>query len=422
MAADSNPRASGTVRATELHDLIAAFAAIGSTGDGGVCRLAATPLDQAARDLFRREIDDRGLLARVDPIGNMFGVAMLAPESPDVVIVGSHLDTQPTGGRFDGIYGVLAGLLAVRALRDRAIAEPGRARRNLAVANWTNEEGARFQPSLTGSSVFAGILALEDAYALQDGDGISLGDVLAAIDYRGSSPLDLQPVRYVELHVEQGDRLERAGADIAAVSGAWAARKISVVFEGEASHTGPMPMASRRDAMRAAARAIEALYDEVERENAGAHASAARISVYPNSPNVVAARVRVWFEIRHEDEAVVLVIGSRFLERVKRESALLGVGVSFAADELRGTALLDSAGVDVVRGVVHDLGLKALTLQTIAGHDALAIQKRIPASLIFVPSRGGLSHNPREFTDLEALDKGYAVLVETLWRMATAES
>src|SRR5258706_8703719 len=380
----------------ELHDLLAAFAAIGPTGDGGVCRLAATPLDKAARDLFRREIGNRGLLSRIDPIGNMFGVAMLAPASDDVLITGSHLDSQPTGGRYDGAYGVLAGLLAVEAVRERCLANPGTARRNLAVANWTNEEGARFQPSLTGSSAFAGTLAQEEACALTDGDGISLGDALAAIGYRGSSPLDLVPIRYVELHVEQGDRLERAAADIAAVSGAWAARKISVVFEGEASHTGPMPMASRRDAMRAAARAIEALYGEVERENAGAHASAARISVFPNSPNVVAARVRVWFEVRHEDEAVVLAISNRFLKRIEKDSAPLGVQISIAADERRATAMLDSAGVDVVRGVVRDLGLKALTLQTVAGHDALAIQKRLPASLIFVPSRDGLSHNPRE--------------------------
>jgi beta-ureidopropionase / N-carbamoyl-L-amino-acid hydrolase len=180
-------------------------------------------------------------------------------------------------------------------------------------------------------------------------------------------------------------------------------------------------MANRRDAMRAAARAIEALYGEVERENTGAHASAAKISVFPNSPNVVAARVRVWFEIRHEEEAVVRAISNRFLERAEKESASLGVQISKAADEFRATALLDSAGADVVRGVARDLGMKALTLQTVAGHDALAIQKRIPASLIFVPSKGGLSHNPREFTDPEALDKGYAVLVETLWRMVTAE-
>jgi N-carbamoyl-L-amino-acid hydrolase len=405
----------------ELDDLIAAFAAIGATGDGGVCRLAATSIDKAARDLFVREIAGRGLGLRVDAIGNMFGVAMLAPASQDTVIVGSHLDTQPTGGRFDGAYGVLAGLLATKAVMDRAAANPEKARRNLVVTNWTNEEGARFQPSLTGSSVFSGSLSLEHAYALKDGDGVTLGAALAAIDYQGSSPLKLRPVRYVELHVEQGDRLERAAADIAAVSGAWAARKMSVVFQGEASHTGPMPMSKRRDAMRAAARAIEALYEEVEREKAGAHASAARLSIYPNSPNVVAARVQVWFEVRHETEQVVLAISDRFLARIEKESAPLGVEVSIAADERRNTALLDPAGVTLVRQTAEGLGMKATTLQTIAGHDALALQKRIPASLIFVPSRGGLSHNPREFTAPEALEKGYAVLVETLWRMVTAD-
>jgi len=300
----------------ELDDLIAAFAAIGAIGDGGVCRLAATSSDKAARDLFRREISGSGLALRVDAIGNMFGVAMPAPASLDTVIVGSHLDTQPTGGRFDGAYGVLAGLLATKAVMERAASNTEMARRNLAVANWTNEEGARFQPSLTGSSVFSGSLSLERAYALRDGDGVTLGEALAAIGYQGSSPLELRPVRYVELHVEQGDRLERATADIAAVSGAWAARKISIVFEGEASHTGPMPMAERRDAVRAAARAIEALYAEVEREQAGAHASAARLSIYPNSPNVVAARVQVWFEVRHETEQVVRTISDRFLGRL----------------------------------------------------------------------------------------------------------
>ena len=407
---------------SELHDLIATFAAIGATEDGGVCRLAASPLDRAARDLFLREIGNRQLVPRIDPIGNMFGVALLEPASDEVVIVGSHLDSQPTGGRFDGAYGVLAGLLAVQALRDRALADPGRARRNLAVANWTNEEGARFQPSLTGSSVFAGSLALAAAYACKDGEGIALGDALAAIGYRGASELEFRPVRYVELHVEQGDRLEHAAADIAAVSGAWMTRKMSVVFEGEVSHTGPTPMSGRRDALRAAARAIEALYGEVERENAGAHAAAARISVFPNSPNVVAGRVRVWFEVRHENEAVVLAISNRFLDRIEREAGALGVAISLAADEHRGTTLLDPVGVDLVRRVASDLGLKALTLQTVAGHDALAIQKRVPACLIFVPSQGGLSHNPREFTAPDALDKGYAVLVETLWRMVTAES
>jgi len=406
---------------TELHNLIATFAGIGATGDGGVCRLTATPLDKEARDLFLREIGNRGLLPRIDPIGNMFGVAVLAPASKDVVITGSHLDSQPTGGRYDGCYGVLAGLLAVQAVRDRAVANPGKARCNLAVANWTNEEGARFQPSLTGSAVFAGSLPLEQAYACKDGDGITLGDALAAIGYRGASPPEFEPVRYVELHVEQGDQLERAAADIAAVSGAWMTRKMTVVFEGEVSHTGPTPMANRRDALRAAARAIEALYSEIERANAGAHAAAARISVFPNSPNVVAGRVRVWFEVRHEDEAVVLAITDRFLARIAQEAAAIGVQVSIAADERRAAPMLDPVGLDIVRHVAGDLGMKTLVLKTVTGHDALAIQKRMPSSLIFVPSQGGLSHNPREFTAPESLDKGYEVLVETLWRMVTAE-
>jgi N-carbamoyl-L-amino-acid hydrolase len=406
---------------TELHDLIATFAAIGSTGDGGVCRLTGTPLDKEARDLFLREISQRGLLPRIDAIGNIFGVAVLAPASKDVVITGSHLDSQPTGGRYDGVYGVLAGLLAAQTVRDRAITNPGKARRNLAVANWTNEEGARFQPSLTGSSVFAGSLPLEQAYACEDGDGVKLGEALAAIGYRGASPLEFQPVRYVELHVEQGDLLERAAADIAAVTGAWMTRKISVVFEGDVSHTGPTPMARRRDALRAAARAIEALYSEVERENAGAHAAAARISVFPNSPNVVAGNVRVWFEIRHDDAAVVRAISDRFLQRIEQEAAAIGVGVSTAADEQRAAPVLDPAGADLVRSVASDLGMKVLALKTVTGHDALAIQKKTPSSLIFVPSKDGLSHNPREYTAPEALDKGYEVLVETLWRMVTAE-
>ncbi|KJC41017.1 N-carbamoyl-beta-alanine amidohydrolase [Bradyrhizobium sp. LTSP885] len=406
---------------TELHNLISAFAAIGATGDGGVCRLTATPLDKDARDLFLREIAGRELLPRIDAIGNMFGVAVLAPASKEIVITGSHLDSQPTGGRYDGVYGVLAGLLAVQAVRDRALANPGRARRNLAVANWTNEEGARFQPSLTGSSVFAGSLLLQQAYACEDGDGVTLGDALAAIGYRGTSPLTFEPLRYVELHVEQGDHLEREAADIGAVSGAWMTRKISVVFEGDVSHTGPTPMARRRDALRAAGRAIEALYNEVERANAGVHASAAKISVFPNSPNVVAGRVRVWFEIRHEDEAVVLALGDRFLARIAQEASAIGVDISIAADERRAASTLDPASLELVRGVASDLGMKTLTLKTVTGHDALAIQKRIPSSLIFVPSKDGLSHNPREFTAPEALDKGYEVLVETLWRMVTAE-
>ncbi|KPG01457.1 N-carbamoyl-beta-alanine amidohydrolase [Rhodopseudomonas sp. AAP120] len=402
----------------QLHDLLSRFATFGATDNGGVCRLTGTPEDKAARDRFAIELAQRGLRLEIDAIGNMFGTALLAPDSPDIVLVGSHLDSQPTGGRYDGVYGVLAGLLAVETIAARAAAMPGAAKRNLAVVNWTNEEGARFQPSLTGSSVYAGTQSLEHALALADGNGVTLGDALAAIGYRGNGALALTPLRYVELHVEQGARLEDSATEIGLVEGAWSARKVSIVFEGEASHTGPMPMPRRRDALRAAARCIDMLYDELEQ---GAHASAARISVYPNSPNVVPARVQVWFEIRHEDEAVATAIGDRFLSRIDTAIAPLGVSASIAIDERRGTASLDAAGVALVEGVADELGFSSMRMKTVAGHDALALQKRLPATLIFVPSHNGLSHNAHEFTPPEALDKGLAVLTETLWRMVTAE-
>jgi beta-ureidopropionase / N-carbamoyl-L-amino-acid hydrolase len=314
---------------------------------------------------------------------------------------------------------VIAGLLAAEAVAARAILQPGAARRNLALVNWTNEEGARFQPSLTGSSVFAGTLALKNAYSLADGKGATLAEALAAIGYLGTAPFEFEPTRYVELHVEQGARLQEANADIGIVSGAWAARKLSVIFAGEASHTGPMPMRLRRDALRAAAGAIAALYEEIESRAWGVHASAAKIDVYPNSPNVVPARVQVWFEIRHDEERITQIVGDSFLRRIEEVCAPIGVAYDLAIDERRGAASLDPMGIEVVSEATRSLGFRAIELKTVAGHDALAMQKRMPASLIFVPSQGGLSHNPREFTEAAALDKGLAVLTETLWRMVT---
>ena len=375
--------------AHELHDLIAAFVVHGDTGDGGVSRLTASAEDKAARDLLAAHMRQRGLSVSVDPIGNLFGLATLRPSSSAAVLVGSHLDSQPTGGRFDGVYGVLAGLLAVRDVMERASVAPLAAQRNLVLANWTNEEGARFQPSLTGSSVFAGTMNLDAALALADGEGIRLGDALAGIGYRGAPQAAFEPLRYVELHVEQGARLQEAGAEIGIVEGAWAARKLSLLFLGEPAHTGPTPMAGRRDALRAGARAIDLLHAEVKRSGTGAHASAARITVFPNSPNVVPSRVRIWFELRHEDDAVCLAIGDRFLAATKAAALAVGVEVQVAIDDRRGATPLDAPGAEIARQAAADLGFTTLAMKSVAGHDAFALQKRVPSSLIFVPSRDG---------------------------------
>ncbi len=403
----------------EFHRLFAGFAAIGATPAGGVRRLTGTPEDGAARDLLAATLKAAGGEALADPVGNQFGLFRLPGAGGTAVLSGSHLDSQPTGGRFDGAYGVVAAVVAAQAVRARLAAEGRSARHNVAVVNWMNEEGARFQPSLTGSSVFTGALTAEAALALVDGEGVTLGDALAAIGWRGTDTLPVRPVRAVELHVEQGAVLESAGVPIGLVTGAWATRKLCLAFVGEPSHTGPTPMARRRDGLRAAARAIEALYGLVESAGHGAHASAARLTIAPNSPNVVASEVRVWFEIRHPEQAVVDELAERFLTRAASGAAPLGVVVETAIDERRPALPFDAAGVETVRAAAAALGLASMETMTVAGHDVLALQRKIPGTLIFVPSVGGLSHNEREFTEAADLERGLDVLAETLWRMVT---
>lgn len=403
----------------ELHDLLTRFAAFGATPGGGVRRLTGTPEDGAARDLLAATLRAAGAEVVADPIGNEFGVFRLPGAGESVVLVGSHLDGQPTGGRFDGTYGVVAAVVAARAVAARLAATGAVARHHLAVVNWTNEEGARFQPSLTGSSVFIGSLTAEAALALADEAGTTLGEALAAIGWRGGGRLGLEPVRAVELHVEQGDGLERAGVGIGLVTGAWAARKLCLNFVGEPSHTGPTPMARRRDALRAAARAVEALYGLVEADGRGAHASAARLTIWPNSPNVVASDVRVWFEIRHPEETVTDGLAARFLAAAADGAGPLGVAVETAIDERRAPLAFDRDGIETVRAAAAALGHAAIETTTVAGHDVLALQRRLPGTLIFVPSRDGLGHNEREFTEPADLERGLEVLAETLWRMVT---
>lgn len=216
--------------------------------------------------------------------------------------------------------------------------------------------------------------------------------------------------------------LRTSATAIGVVEGAWAARKLSLVFKGAPSHTGPTPMARRRDALRAAARAIEVLYDRIERDAPDAMASAARMSVHPNSPNVVPSRVQVWFEIRHEDAGRTLALGEAFLSDVAGAVAPLGVTMEVAIDEQRAPSGFDPTGIALAEETARRLGLSVLRMKTVAGHDAVALQKTMPATLVFVPSQGGLSHTPEEFTAPADLDNGVALLTELVWRMVTEPS
>lgn len=402
----------------DLIALIDRFAEIGATGDGfadgGVCRLTGSPEDGAARALFAQLASDRGASVVTDRVGNMFATFATAPDAGTTVLCGSHLDTQPTGGRFDGSLGVLAALEAASALH----AEGAALSHNLTVVNWTNEEGARFQPSLTGSSVFTGKYAPECALGLRDRAGVTMGEALGRIGWLGDGALTLRPVHNLELHVEQGGHLEASGVQIGAVTASWGVRKLTLAFVGAPSHTGPTEMGLRRDAMRAAALAITRFHDRMEAEEALLHWSAAKIVAEPDSPNVVASRVTVYFEIRNPDQAICTEVGDRFMQAIAPEIAALGCGLEIATDEARPGTQLSREGVALTLEAAEELGLSAVPMRTITGHDALALAAAMPSTLVFVPSVGGLSHSPLELTLPDDIRNGGAVILALLRRLA----
>lgn len=402
----------------ELHALLERFAAIGATPEGGVCRLTGSAEDGAARRLFAELAREKGAELLTDAVGNQFARFRLVDDAAEAASTGSHLDSQPTGGRFDGVYGVLAGLLAAEALARSAAEGALPAVRDVVAVNWTNEEGARFQPSLTGSSAFVGKLTAEQALACRDSAGVTMGEALAAIGALGSETPDFRIAAHVELHVEQGDRLTAAGRRIGVVRGAWATRKLTLGFLGEPSHTGPTPMPMRRDALRGAAAAITALYQVIEARGAGAHGSASNIRTGPDSPNVVPATATLMVELRHPEMDEVEAMAEQFLGAARAACAPLGVAVEIRSDERRPALMMDAALAETVRAAAAACGEQALDLMTVAGHDAMNLQRLAPTALVFVPSEaGGISHNPREFTRPEDIALGLAVLTETLRRL-----
>ncbi|WP_312242075.1 allantoate amidohydrolase, partial [Pantoea sp.] len=283
--------------------LFALSSRTGATAAGGLHRLTASAEDKQIRDAFSRWLDEHGFTVQVDGIGNLFGLLTLRPGAP-WLLCGSHLDSQPAGGRFDGAYGVTAGAVAILSLARQLREQGDEAPFNLAVVSWTNEEGARFQPSLTGSAVFTHVLTLEQGLACRDAQGVTLGEALNAIGYQGDVDFSLPLAGYVELHVEQGPHLEQQRTAIGVVQETWAALKWQVTFSGEQNHTGPSLMAGRRDALLAAAKTIVAVREEADRHGLAMHSSVGRLETAPNSPNVVTREATLFIEFRSADESL----------------------------------------------------------------------------------------------------------------------
>ena len=392
-----------------LMDKVSEF---GSTGDGGLDRPALTDNHKAARDWFAAEMRGRGYTVLVDAIGNLFGRIDLAGPDAPVVMIGSHLDSQPLGGRFDGAYGVIAGLAAVETFRREAV-EP---RCNYIIADWMNEEGARFQPSLLGSSVFAGAVPLDWALERRDRDGKSVAEELRRTGYAGSDAAP-RPDLYLEVHIEGDDKMEKAGARIAPFLRHWGALKIRIEVTGEQNHTGPTPMQDRKDAVLGAAYIIAFVRELADTAADTLYSSVARLDVSPNSPNIVPGKAVLFAELRSPEPAMLEWSEARLRAALPALAARASVTAEIVAVDRRPAGRFDPRLVALSEAVADDFGYPRIRLDTIAGHDAVAVNAILPAIVVAVPSVGGVIHRNDEYTSPEDLAAGGDVLVEMIRRI-----
>ena len=394
-----------------LWDSLMDMATIGATPKGGVRRLALGPVDKQGRDHFRALCEAQGLTIRIDGMGNMFARRPGRDPARLPVLFGSHLDSQPSGGKFDGALGVMAGLEVMRSLNDLDITTEA----PVELVNWTDEEGSRFGHSLMGSGVWAGIYDQAACEALTDFDGHTVGASLDAIGYRGPEPARPFPAdAYFELHIEQGPILEHEGKQLGVVTGAQAQVWYDAVAIGQDSHAGTTPPSTRRDALLCAARIIDLVDRMMRARGEDGRGTVGRLVVLPNSSNVIPGEVRFSVEFRHPTEAEIDRIAAQF----PREAGFIARD---CGTELRLTELFripaqpfDPACVDLVRQSAARLGYSTREIVSGAAHDAVYVARHIPTAMIFTPCKDGLSHNEAESIEPDQAEAGTQVLFEAV--------
>ncbi|GAB4166547.1 MAG: Zn-dependent hydrolase [Thalassobaculales bacterium] len=390
------------------------LARIGATEKGGVCRIALTDLDRQGRDLFVGWAKAAGCTVSVDAIGNIFARRPGRNDSLPPVMTGSHLDTQPTGGKFDGAYGVMAGLEVIRALNDAGYETEA----PIEVAVWTNEEGARFAPAMVASGVFAGVFGLDYGLSRRDLDGISLGEALAAIGYAGQAPVGGRPIgAFFEAHIEQGPILEAEGRVIGVVEGAQGIRWYDVTITGREAHAGPTPMTVRRDALLGAARLIQSVIAIGNAHPPFGRATIGQMQVLPGSRNTIPGKVTLTVDLRHPDEGVLAAMDGEF-----RAAAAALDGLETVVDQIWHSPAIafDPDCVAAVRKATEKLGFSHMPIVSGAGHDALYISRVAPTAMVFVPCKDGISHNEVEDADPDHLAAGCQVLLHAMVERANA--
>lgn len=382
------------------------LAKIGATPKGGVKRLTLTDTDRAARDLFARWAREAGLEVAVDAIGNMFARRAGSDPSLPPVAMGSHLDSQPSGGKFDGAYGVMAGLEVLRTLNDAGI----QTRAPLEVVSWTNEEGSRFTPVMMGSGVYAEAFPLGHVLAQKDADGTTVEAALRSIGYDGKAP----PHRlgaYLEAHIEQGPVLEDAKTTIGVVQGALGQRWFDCVITGQDAHAGPTPMELRKDALIAASRMVLEVNRIARAFPDYARGTVGSMQVKPNSRNVVPGEVRMSVEFRNQKDETLSAMVAALRESLKAIESECRVAIELTEVTYFPPCHFDASMVGAVRDAAAALGYTRRDIVSGAGHDAVYVARVAPTAMIFIPCEGGISHNEIESATPQDLAAGCNVLL-----------
>lgn len=391
------------------------LAQIGATPKGGVCRLTLTDLDKQGRDLVTRWAREAGMTVTIDKIGNGFMRRPGRNNDLPPIMTGSHIDTQPTGGKFDGNYGVLAGIEVVRTLNDHGIETEA----PIEVAFWTNEEGSRFVPVMMGSGVFAKAFTLEHAYAATDTEGKTVKGELERIGYIGDQEPGDHPIgAYFETHIEQGPVLEDNDKTIGVVSGVLGIRWFDCTVTGMEAHAGPTPMALRKDALLAATRIMQDVVAAAHRHPPHGRGTVGMVQVFPNSRNVIPGRVKFSIDLRNSTDELVDAMAAEvkaFADQVAQEH---GVQVHIEMVSSYPAQLFQPECVEAVGRAAAKLGYSHMPAVSGAGHDAVYMAKLAPSGMIFIPCKDGISHNEIEDAKPEHIEAGCNVLLHAMLERA----
>jgi beta-ureidopropionase / N-carbamoyl-L-amino-acid hydrolase len=398
------------INSQRLWDTLMQTAQIGGTPKGGICRLTLTDLDRRVRDWFKAQCEALGCTVTVDEVGNMFARRPGRNDSLPPIAMGSHLDTQPTGGKFDGTLGVLGALEAMRTLHETGYETNA----PVEIVNWTNEEGSRFAPAMLASGVFAGVFTPEYAYGRTDRDGKTFGEELSRIGYKGSEKAGAHKFGAMfELHIEQGPILEDESRTIGIVQGVQGMRWCEVTVTGQEAHTGATPMRLRKNALLGTARMIECI-DAIAREHANAVGTVGLIENRPNSRNVVPGEVFFTVDFRHPDEKILDEMEKKF--RASLRAIMEPLKLGFGETRIWHSPAIDFAPelIECVRAGAAKAGLTSRDMISGAGHDAAYIARVAPTTMIFVPCAGGISHNEAESTSFDECAAGAQVLLNAV--------